>query len=399
MDIAILGALDRYNYGDLLFPLILKAYLRHSPDAAVTYYGLMAGDFENVGSVNARPFHEFFEKHRHSLSKNVIIVAGGSVIGTRSATLYSFLKNNRALNICRTMCRLLHLPNPADRIAAEKLKITWGHFPFCPPRPNEKSLIIYNAVGDLSIRNPELLHNLQEAGYISVRNVTLFRQWKKHFSHDQFDLCPDSASVMSKIWPKESLKSMISPQTDAILTNFKEGYIVFQAKANMKRKLSTVKHQLEQLYHHTQLPILLLPIGRAPRHEDQLFLSRLADTLKVPCFYADVMNLHDIMCLIAYSNLFIGASLHGNITAMSYAVPHLAVPVISKVNAYLRYWDVPPNNQQGSIKPKQICQAAIKALDMSDRQQLYDNARRLCMLSDKNLKKIASLVENYSLEK
>ena len=109
----------------------------------------------------------------------------------------------------------------------------------------------------------------------------------------------------------------------------------------------------------------------------------------------DLANIYDIMYAISCSGLFIGTSLHGNITAMSYAVPHLGLSNIPKLDQYLKYWDVGPNRNTGCIKPSQICDAAINVLRDTNTEQLSDNSRRLSMLADKNLSTIVELVSKY----
>ena len=49
------------------------------------------------------------------------------------------------------------------------------------------------------------------------------------------------------------------------------------------------------------------------------------------------------MYLIANSKAYIGTSLHGAITSMSYAVPHVGL-IVEKLDAYLHTWGVEGNN-------------------------------------------------------
>ena len=393
MELAILGAFDRYNYGDLLFPLILHKFL---PDTNIMHYGLSEADFTEIGSVQAKPFSEYFNRYKNSNSKNVIIVAGGSVVGTRAAILYSFLKYTPILNLCRNICKVLHLPNPADKIAQKKLNITWGDYPFCPVKPNDKTLLIYNAVGDNFKGSLQKIDGLKDADYLSVRNKSLFDRLKCFLDKEKLALSPDSASVISSLWPKESLKNLMTAEAKSILTDFKDGYIIFQAKSKTKWRFRAIKKQLYRLYHETKLPIVLLSIGRACRHEDHILSERLSQKLSAPSRTANVMDLHDIMGLIAHSSMFIGTSLHGNITAMSYAVPHIGITPIRKLDHYLKHWDIEPVKTMGSVNVSDLCDAALKVLLDTDKNLLLKNAERLCLLSSENLQKISRLVQDYT---
>lgn len=397
MEIAVLGALDRYNYGDLLFPLILKEYLpRDNKGIDIKYYGLIEADLKEFIAVQTRPFSEFYNKFKDSDVKNVIIIAGGSVVGSSAGRLYSYLTDSSAmLNLCSSLCNRLHLPDPLSRMAQKELDITWGAFPLCPPKPNSRTLLIYNAVGDKFKSNQELIDNLKCADYLSVRNPNLFNALEQILDRTTLALCPDSAAVMSRIWSKDSLASMAGDDARSIMQKYKNGYIVFQAKLKAKRRIQTIKKQIDRLYNSTKLPVLFIPIGRAHRCEDHVFLNELTEKLDIPSQMADVTQLHDIMCLIAHSSLFIGTSLHGNVTAMSYAVPHLGIANISKLDEYLKCWDVEPNKVTGTVNLSCICDGAVNVLHNTDKNELCRNAQRLSELAANNLNAISELVSKY----
>lgn len=395
VEIAILAAIDRYNYGDLLFPLILREYLQNIEGVNIGYYGLVDADFESCGSIKTRSFSEFYEQYAKSSQPNIVIIGGGCVIGCQAGKLYSFLRPTPMLNLYSLLSRILHLPDPANAIARKKLNIKWGRYPLCPAKVNDKTLLIYNAVGDKFKPYPDLISNFRDAKYFSVRNSKLYDSLEAVLEKSKLALCPDSATVMSLIWPQEKLRDMASDDVTDILSNHKGGYIVFQAKLKMMRRIKTIKRQLIRLYNETGLPIILLPIGRAHRHEDDVLLNELDRQLDIPTRLANVMHINDVMCLIAHSKLFIGSSLHGNITAMSYAVPHLGIGNISKVDQYLKHWDTEPNKTMGTVSLSRICEGARIVLQQSDKEKLIANAERLSRLSSQSLEDIAAIVNEY----
>ena len=58
--------------------------------------------------------------------------------------------------------------------------------------------------------------------------------------------------------------------------------------------------------------------------------------------YAGVHSVFDMISIIAASNLFIGTSLHGNITAFSYGIPHLFGPLpVDKAEGFLKITGLP----------------------------------------------------------
>src|SRR5690606_9384215 len=77
--------------------------------------------------------------------------------------------------------------------------------------------------------------------------------------------------------------------------------------------------------------------GKALNHDDHLALQRIAPLLKHPYTVFEEVTIWDIMYLIAQAKVYMGTSLHGAITAMSYAVPYVGVAV-PKLNSYLQTW-------------------------------------------------------------
>jgi len=103
-----------------------------------------------------------------------------------------------------------------------------------------------------------------------------------------------------------------------------------------------IAEQLQQISREHNMPILLLPIGYAKHHWDQKALQLLKKELKVPTIMPSHASVFDIMASIAFCRIFIGTSLHGAVTALSFGVPHLGVgPKGRKLDLFLNTWDIP----------------------------------------------------------
>jgi hypothetical protein len=119
-----------------------------------------------------------------------------------------------------------------------------------------------------------------------------------------------------------------------------EKYIAFQI-GHYKNggKLDIINEELNKLHQKTGWPIKLIPIGNCSGHDDEISLKWLYLHAHYPCTLVKPDNLKVIMQTIAHSELFIGTSLHGIITAMSFAVPYLALnPDIPKLKNYMETW-------------------------------------------------------------
>ncbi len=396
MKIAIFGALDRQNYGDLLFPLVLSKYLEKiNKQTQIGYYGLINADFTSYAGFKTQKFSSFYNEIQKNKSKSVIIIAGGAIIGGKAGKLYSFLHPTPFRNILSTPLHLLRIPNPADFIAKRKLNINWSPYPFCIPKPSDNCLVIYNSVGDKFRHSKKINDILNQADYLSVRNKNLYDGLKSNLTISNVTLTVDSASVMSKLWPMNSLESIVTDKTKKITDKFKKGYISFQAKGKNIKHLKIIKNQLEILYSKTGLGIILTPIGTALRHEDDILLRSLKKESNIPIEIVDVVNIFDTMYSIAKSKLFIGTSLHGNITAMSYGIKHLAITKIPKLDQYIKYWDIEPIKSLGCVKLNEFYEKSMFLINSKIENELLENSAKLVSLADLNLNRIVKLIESF----
>lgn len=93
------------------------------------------------------------------------------------------------------------------------------------------------------------------------------------------------------------------------------------------------------------MKIVLINIGYAPLHDDFKSHKILNKAFPNKTILFEDTNIFEIMYLIKNSQIFLGTSLHGNITAMSYNVPHLGFEKINKLKYFLKTWE---NNEISS---------------------------------------------------
>ena len=83
----------------------------------------------------------------------------------------------------------------------------------------------------------------------------------------------------------------------------------------------------------------LCSIGTALGHSDDIALAKIYSSLRhkdKACFVCSP-SIYDIMWLVKHSALYVGTSLHGTITALSFEVPFVAHGPI-KLKNYLETW-------------------------------------------------------------
>lgn len=376
--IAIYGAFDRFNYGDLLFPLILEhAFKNYSSEYKFEYYGTIASDLSGYGGKPTKSVEELFS-YDNLEDDSMVIVAGGEVLAPRWIDIYSCLLPNNLTSYNNALYR--NIPKNLLLNVKPTLQTTELEMPFviAPEDFNRRVKVVYNTVGGSSLAKSSypsnllnsIIYKLEKSTYISVRDQKTFDILTERSSSISPRLAPDSASLMSLYYSKNNLLTLINPSIATWINQNKDNYYVIQIArryANEQSVIEVLTHEIEDIYHRYQLPVVLCPIGTATGHEDQIPLAAIHKAVKTPSILIDNGSIFDIMAIIANSRLFIGTSLHGAITAMSFAVPNLALTLdVHKLTTYLRTWGFP--TLQDAVPINRISTDVARALSVSKTQ-------------------------------
>ena len=385
--IILYGAFDRYNYGDILIPIILGKYLRDNSFKEIQYSSIKSVDLSPFGGFKCTQL-DLKDIPPH----NIIIVSGGEVLNVDWTSITSYFMGwfgNRWIRVVRLIF-------PRNWINLLCFKIMKGEFKY--PYLIEKSNIpnnikvIYNGVGGVSIKASDntIKSTLLDADFVSVRDMNASNILESKWGINN-KLTPDIANAVSKFYPKDELFKLTSEKTKEFITKNQNKYLCFQmAKQYTNGKLSTIITSLSKILSRGT-SIALLPLGIVSGHEDQKVLEQIYNRLSSKeVFILRKIQLIDSISLIAHSRVFTGTSLHGNITAMSYAVPHFPLnQYISKLNEYLEQWDIP------NIEPCQDYSQIHKYYELStkiDRKLLIKNRSKLISQIDENIDQICEII-------
>ncbi|MFC6099753.1 polysaccharide pyruvyl transferase family protein [Olivibacter domesticus] len=342
--ILIIGAFDRFNYGDLLFPIIIEQQLKtYSSALDIEYFGIVESDLSSLGGKPTKSIQQFYESCESGTQRANIIVAGGESIAVTWHSLLVAL--NKKYKIIRRYQHHFEKFIDLNKFAKNILK-GQTELPFVFNSDDFKSVdhVIFNSLGGSEIPDSifkkvkGLRKKLQQVDYFSVRDKVT------KGNMDRLDiptkLFPDSAILMAKFYPNEVLETLVSADVKSYVEKNVGNYVFFQINRNhAKNQEEQIANQLNAIYNQTQTEICLCPIGKASNHNDDEALQKILPYLENTGHFFEEVNIWDIMYLIANSKCYIGTSLHGAITAMSYAVPYVGVNV-TKLNSYLNTWGI-----------------------------------------------------------
>lgn len=313
--IALLGAFDRYNYGDILLPhIVSKALLKIDKNLIFDFYGLVEAKLECIGGFNSRSIIELYERYD---DYDAIIVVGGDVLNSTWYGMYvcldkPFILLYKILN--ETVPRIAN--KVCKRLLNGKTKYPWL-LTNCPRK------IIYNCVGGLYNfddfeKIKEIEKSVIDSVYFSCRDTATYNSLNQ-----SINLVPDSAILISDFYRIEELEYNISKGVRKALES---KYVVFQCnKKNGRNEIDTISKQLEKTVFECDVNVILLPIGNANGHEDSKVLSKIDRSTSERIIYLNNVNLWEIIFILAKAEAYIGTSLHGSITAASFNVPGGAI--------------------------------------------------------------------------
>ena len=344
----LLGAFDRFNYGDLLFPMVVgNALAAHSPRTITAVHALIGSDFRRYGAMATRSLKALYQPGALAPG-TVIIFAGGGTIGVDWSAMYANLlgrTGNAALYYLQRLIGESAVNALSRRSFGGRAPFPWVAGPGDFPVPVK---VAYNAVGGSEFaRLPprvqeQTLNRLGQAAYLSVRDAETKRLFAPLERRLSVVLAPDSAILMSEQYPIPWLETRASSALRVLLDA--GPYLCFQSNQRYARKhLDAIVAALEAIHAQYRLPVVLLPIGRYVGLDDQVALRTIQGKLRSRARVVSAeASLFEIMLTIAKATLFIGTSLHGAITAQSFAVPHLGLSDRPcKVDFYLETWDLP----------------------------------------------------------
>ncbi|RIJ47613.1 hypothetical protein D1614_13590 [Maribellus luteus] len=371
----LIGPYDRYNYGDILFPILITKELVTHFDS-IEILSTTKSDLTKIGGFKTEDFKGL--NRLKSNNKNTLVVAGGESLFVNWGILASYLiKQFRHLNVIFVIIRRIFGYSAKYRLQNFIGRILLGgktYIPLAVGKHEIKNLnyLVYNSLGGTALNNdllkkfPKIIRNYNSVDYLAVRDKKTNLVLKKN--NIKSLLVPDIAILISKHFNNTFLKSKISNQVkNENITN--KSYIFFQiSKSIGNDKIDIIADQLRIIHEKTGKEIVLCPIGIALGHDNHLVLTKLSNQLEFNhLIFDENVNIWDIMYLISNSCLYIGTSLHGVITSMSYGIPYVGLEIL-KVKAYIETWGVKEMSKISNVN--NFTNDAIKALELNSYDQL-----------------------------
>jgi len=348
--IFLLSASDRFNYGDVLFPIVAKHELEKLGDFEFRNIATIASDLAECGALATESYKALLD-YQNLPDNSTLIVAGGEVLTANWSRLISFTSE-----FYHQMYEK-HSSTRLENIAKHRFGDNQLAYPFVPAAEPllAKVKLVFHAVGGGPTHKlpeqEEVKRSVEAARYFSVRERDT-RRWIANHYEQQVSLVPDSVMVLSDMHPKSSLPSPNESEYACIQFGFLKS----------QHRLPDVLKELKTIHQQQKLAIGLLSIGNCPGHDDMKSVEWIIQHADFPVFTLPSDSINAITASIAHAKIFIGTSLHGVIVSLSYGNPFVAVnKKIRKIEAYTQAWA--PEYLKGSVDFNQIAQTVAERLN------------------------------------
>lgn len=348
MTVRLLSSCDRYNYGDLLFPIITKLALDACApgEFQIHNYGLRNSDLSATGALPCRGIRELFQDTRPG---DCVLLAGGENLAQTWLVMHETLLGAAGGKRLRWLER--RAPRLAETVSRRMIGgkqpfpyiLDPGHFP-----PGVR--VFYNSMGGWPLAHyaaaaqQEIVRSLKRASFLSVREDQTASILRSLSPEIPLHVAPDVVFLLLDYILPDRLRRMASAEVRTLVDNAGD-FIAFQCHPRFGRpNRAVLLAQLQRLSASTGMRLFLTPIGRMPSFEDDLFLNEIAGELRGSVILPRNATIFDVAHVLAACQLFCGTSLHGLITAFTYGNPFLALANEDpKTKNNLRSWRVTDN--------------------------------------------------------
>jgi hypothetical protein len=378
--ILFLSASERWNLGDLLFPIVFK-HLTDEHSLNFTNVGIASFSSDDEDIIDVEPITKYI-----GTKDVVLIVGGGEVLGATITTLIEFLPDDNKLkkdlkSRIKTFRNFDWVPS---RVSGVLRNIMRGRldsnlqakFGILSKRPLPFYTAVmpdarryYLPVGGKFHKSGNSILALSKSRTLRIAGRD---QRTLKFLPEELNpqLCPDPVSTIKNVFQSSEHKKR------QVVIQFSEHKIPFDI-LHLAEALTILRKQ--------NYKIVGLAIGRCPGHHDVSSLSSLQSIFPDMITYFD-LSVKASVNLLSESEVYIGTSLHGAILAHAYGTAIIAIDEkVPKLRSYLNTW-MPKHSFHLSQETDYDDMKSF--LEQFDTQTASKNANRLAEMAQSYMQEV-----------
>lgn len=296
--VLLCGTFDVLNFGDLLFPHIARFRLerlgiRIKPVSPTAIQPAWA---------DTVPVTAISDALAGSSRIDGVLIGGGNIIHAKPTDLAHYVEHGVAQNAYRSLWL-----DVSDFAGRHGLPVAWN----APGVPGPFDASQRQAVE----------RALSQAQYVSVRD----RASAAHLGCPGAQIVPDTAFDIAALWPRASLKDsfrLLLQRAD--LGEDRKCVAIHVKRRSLDGPIDVLARNLDDFCRSRRLTPILVALG--PCHGDDAVVGELARHLTCGSILLNrPAGLRQIAAAIAYSECYLGASMHGYVAAAAYGRPGVIV--------------------------------------------------------------------------
>ena len=307
--IAMVGAFDVENYGDLLFPIVFENEMKkRGLEFDLKLFSYL--DTAIAPLLDDKKVHSFmeFEKMNEKLHFDVLIVGGGAIIHFGDGLFIS--------------------PNT---IKPKRYSVVSTWLPYIYIAAKNDMKILFN-LPQIPVKIPEELRKLAKTIFDQVDYLAVRDKYSKEFIQEVYngdaskiEVYPDAVFMLDKIYPVAKLNEIRKS------LGLEKKYMIFHQQALGEMTEEQLKEAQDIISDALKrgLEVVLLPIGNT--HGDDKRVRKINERTGNKCVILEKsLSLIDITSILAGAEYYIGYSFHGSVVTMLYGGRAFSLKVCNK---------------------------------------------------------------------
>lgn len=337
------GTFDVENYGDLMYPIIMQHMLDKRG---------FKSDIKKLSFLNGKaPCDAGYsttgiKRSLYTSPENCfnLIVGGGDILRTDWDTMASHYKSQHINKLRRSLWGRLRLKVSGENSISKVFQSKYMSYP--APGPFIIDPSDYASISSLSYYSCgvpfELIDHgrkriadaFNQANFICVRDS----QSRDKLLHagviNEIHVAPDIIVTISDFYNKAEQQNKGEHILKKHGLNTNKRTICFQCPRIGGYK--QISEALSKYSKSRNFNVVLLPIGRC--HGDIESLKTIQRLSNNAFKFIDCYSVYDTLSVITASDIFIGTSMHGNMSAFSFGIPCLFAPLnnVDKIDGFIK---------------------------------------------------------------
>lgn len=375
MDFLQFSAADMENFGDVLYPMVLRLFAEAHGHHVLDHYAFLPDVAPLGGGYVTKPVKDLFASPS---ARRRCVIGGGDILRLDDEVVAGHYHRSFERPVVSFARRASWTtPTPAQTFRARRMPPTQGAFMLSQDNCPGVDKVAYFSAG-VPFNFPEQAYPMlrqvfDAASFIYVRDEGSAEKLRRVGISARLLAAPDFIIGIDQFFPLESLRAGALRMLALAGQEPSRPYLCFQcSEAIGSLAIGPVAHALAAFSAESGLDVVLLPLG--PCHNDHIALAKLAALSGGRFRLAQPQTVEDMLAVLAHSSLFAGVSMHGNICARAYGIPHLfgALTGVDKIQGAMHMLQADPG--QRIVAWSELGQG-LRRIARLDRSHLLATAR------------------------